>query len=234
MKETVKVRGQLRQYLSWPLLLSLFLIFGNIGVTAVSKAGGLVLFPFTLCYMAIAAWIYLYRRRYILRGLVEFSAEYAWIQKQLLSEMAVPYGLADEEGRLLWINDAFQEILTEKKSLRKNLLTIFPEVTKADLSAEEAAQIHTTYQSRKFRIDIRPVYVAGDEDDENAIVADNQKMLAVYLFDETEILRYRQEITDEKMVAGLIYLDNYEEALESVEEVRRSLLTALIDRKSVV
>ena len=33
------------------------------------------------------------------------------------------------------------------------------------------------------------------------------------------------------MVAGLIYLDNYDEALESVEEVRRSLLVALIDRK---
>ena len=30
---------------------------------------------------------------------------------------------------------------------------------------------------------------------------------------------------------GLLYLDNYEEALESVEEVRRSLLIALIDRK---
>ena len=36
---------------------------------------------------------------------------------------------------------------------------------------------------------------------------------------------------DQKLVAGLIYLDNYDEALESVEEVRRSLLTALIDRK---
>ncbi len=33
------------------------------------------------------------------------------------------------------------------------------------------------------------------------------------------------------MVAGLIYLDNYDEALETVEEVRRSLLMALIDRK---
>ena len=33
------------------------------------------------------------------------------------------------------------------------------------------------------------------------------------------------------MVAGLIYLDNYDEVLESVEEVRRSLLLALIDRK---
>ena len=33
------------------------------------------------------------------------------------------------------------------------------------------------------------------------------------------------------MVPGLIYLDNYDEALDSVEEVRRSLLVALIDRK---
>ena len=58
-----------------------------------------------------------------------------------------------------------------------------------------------------------------------------QKLIAVYLFDETEILTYKQMVNDQKMVAGLIYLDNYDEALESVEEVRRSLLTALIDRK---
>ena len=56
-------------------------------------------------------------------------------------------------------------------------------------------------------------------------------MFAVYLFDETEELRYQREVEDEKLVAGLIYLDNYEEALDSIEEVRRSLLLALIDRK---
>ena len=231
MKETIKIKGQLKFYLSWPLLLSLFLIVGNLGVAAVSRAGGLVLMPFTLCYVAIAVWIYLYRRKRVLGGLVEFSAEYAWIQKQLLSDMAVPYALADEDGRLLWSNDAFREILNEKKALRKNLLALFPEVTKADLGSEEPSHIHTSYGEDKFRMDIRPVYVTEDEEDENAIVSGTQKMLAVYLFNETEILRYKQEITEEKMVAGLIYLDNYDEALESVEEVRRSLLTALIDRK---
>lgn len=231
MRETIKIKGQLKFYLSWPLLLSLFLIVGNLGVAAVSRAGGLVLMPFTLCYVAIAVWIYLYRRKRVLGGLVEFSAEYAWIQKQLLSDMAVPYALADEDGRLLWSNDAFREILNEKKALRKNLLALFPEVTKADLGSEEPSHIHTSYGEDKFRMDIRPVYVTEDEEDENAIVSGTQKMLAVYLFNETEILRYKQEITEEKMVAGLIYLDNYDEALESVEEVRRSLLTALIDRK---
>ena len=40
-----------------------------------------------------------------------------------------------------------------------------------------------------------------------------------------------QEVDDQSLTVGMIYLDNYEEALESVEEVRRSLLIALIDRK---
>ena len=39
-----------------------------------------------------------------------------------------------------------------------------------------------------------------------------------YLYDETELYNYKQAITDQKMVAGLIYLDNYDEALESVRK----------------
>ena len=36
---------------------------------------------------------------------------------------------------------------------------------------------------------------------------------------------------EQRMIAGLIYIDNYDEVMESVEEVRQSLLVALIDRK---
>ena len=35
----------------------------------------------------------------------------------------------------------------------------------------------------------------------------------------------------QRLVSGLIYIDNYDEVMESVEEVRQSLLVALIDRK---
>ena len=50
-------------------------------------------------------------------------------------------------------------------------------------------------------------------------------------FDETELKKYMRKNQEEQLVTGLLYLDNYEEALESVEEVRSSLLIALIDRK---
>ena len=47
----------------------------------------------------------------------------------------------------------------------------------------------------------------------------------------TQLKEYIQKNEDNKLVVALAYLDNYEEALESVEDVRRSLLIALIDRK---
>ena len=56
-------------------------------------------------------------------------------------------------------------------------------------------------------------------------------LIAIYLFDETALKIALQEVDDQSLAVGLLYLDNYEEALESVEEVRRSLLLALIDRK---
>lgn len=232
MKEHIKVNGQLKIYLAWPILLSLFFICGNLAVFFVNGMAGLVLVPFTLCYLLIAVWIYFYRRKRMLNGLVEFSAEYAWIQKQFLGEMALPYALTDEDGHLLWANQAFQDIQDEMKGGKKSLIAMFPEVTKKDLETDsETRTVHSSYGKYKFRLDIRPIFVSSSEVEENEAIVDRQKMLAVYLFDETEILHYQQLVKDEKMVAGLIYLDNYEEALESVEEVRRSLLTALIDRK---
>lgn len=56
-------------------------------------------------------------------------------------------------------------------------------------------------------------------------------LYAMYLFDETALKIALRENDDQSLAVGMIYLDNYDEALESVEEVRRSLLMALIDRK---
>ena len=84
MKENIKVHGQLKGYLSWPLLLSVFMVCANIAAGCVSRIGGLVMIPFTISYLGVAMWIFFYSKKRILGGLVDFSAEYAWIQKQLL------------------------------------------------------------------------------------------------------------------------------------------------------
>lgn len=235
MKEKIRVKGQLGIYLQWPLILSVLLVIMNLIVGAVSLPAGLAMSAFTVIYVLIALWIYLYKRKRIMAGMVEFSAEYAWIQKRLLTDLDVPYAVADENGRLLWMNREFIRIAREEKNSGRNISALFPEITKTVLDElREPVSVHCEYGESKYRIDLKPVFLGEDgAEAKNALGsdADRQELIALYLFDETEILDYRQEIYDQKMVAGLIYLDNYEEALESVEEVRRSLLMALIDRK---
>lgn len=238
MKEKIKVKGQLRAYLQWPLYLSVLLIVVNAVIGAVSVTAGIIMAVCTLVYIGIALWIYTYRRKRLLNGLVEFSAEYSWMQKQLLTDLELPYGIADESGRILWGNTALAEVLGEEKPFkytRKFLSAIFPDITREVLELEDGEVVlHCTCNERMYQVQLKSVFMKDSiEDITDAIGTDDegQMLIAVYLFDETEILTYKQMVNDQKMVAGLIYLDNYDEALESVEEVRRSLLTALIDRK---
>lgn len=47
--------------------------------------------------------------------------------------------------------------------------------------------------------------------------------VTVTLSDVTEMNEYIRANEEQKLVAGLIYIDNYDEVMESVEEVRQSL-----------
>ena len=60
---------------------------------------------------------------------------------------------------------------------------------------------------------------------------EKEYFVAVYLSDVTELNVALRQNEEQRLVAGLIYIDNYDEMIDSVEEVRQSLLVALIDRK---
>ncbi len=233
MNKNKKVKGQLGIYLQWPLILGILVVLMNVAAGAINIAAGLAMCLFTLLYLAIAVFLYVYRRKRLLAGLVEFSADYAWVQKKLLSDLDLPYAMTDETGFILWTNDRFSELMKEDKGGGHTLPAMFPGITKEMLTElKENTSLHITFGESKYRMDLKPVMMEPEAQAAEFLeTGQRSSLLAVYLFDETEILQCRQEIDDQKMVAGLIYLDNYDEALESVEEVRRSLLMALIDRK---
>ena len=234
MRDKGKMRGTFRVYLQWPLLLSVLLIVLTAVVGTVSAKAGIIVSVFTLVYIGIALWLYFTRKRGILGGLIAFSQAYDQSRQTLLKEMLIPYAVSDGNGRILWMNQEFEKILEEDKNGLKNITAIFPEITKEMLATGgQIVTVHSAFGGRKYRIDLKEVVADSLEQAvvENGFDSQDMLVTAVYLIDETETLKYMQLVNDQKLVAGLIYLDNYDEALESVEEVRRSLLTALIDRK---
>ncbi|HCA70097.1 MAG TPA: DHH family phosphoesterase, partial [Lachnospiraceae bacterium] len=239
MSSKVRIRSALRGYLLWPIILTGLLLCMNLSIYVLDKKAGLVMSVFVLVYFLIAITVFYLKRHKIASELVHYAMDYGQVQKLLLKELALPYAILDVEGRTQWGNDAFLEIINEKKSVRKSITNIFPEITADKLPAREKDEsIHITYNQREYWVLLRKMIVPSFDEDFHWNIEDSvnvwsskNALIAMYLYDETEIISLMKANTEQKLIIGLLYIDNYEEALETIDEVRRSLLTALVDRK---
>ena len=233
-KNKIKLNGQLRSYLKWPLLLSLLLIAMNVSIYVINRRAGAVMTIFVAVYIAIVVILYYHNRPSLLNELITFATQYGQVQKRLIRDLAVPYALLDAHGRLLWVNTKFSELTGKEKQYHKSITSIFSEITLDKLPKPgEETEVKLSYAEKDFRISLKSIIIDDLLNDSAIVEVENQDnyLVAMFLFDETELNEYIRKYEAETMVTGLLYLDNYDEALESVEEVRRSLLVALIDRK---
>ena len=235
MKKTnIKLKGKLRRYLNWPLYLTIVLILMDVAMYAQDIQMGAEFSGFIVLYVIIVLISNRRNRPLLINELVNFATQYGTVQKQLLNDFEIPYALLDYNSRFLWMNEKFTEITGKDKNYHKSVTTVFPSLTKDILQKSEAVEsINVMLDDRNYRISMKRIYFDSVTKD-SAIVAINdtdEYLTAIYLFDETELNRYIRENEEQKLVAGLIYIDNYEEALDSIEDVKRSLLIALVDRK---
>ena len=236
MNKNFKLRGHLKHLTRWPLYLTVLLIALNVLVYMIDCKAGLVVTLGTLIYAACAVWILLYHRPQMFNDLIAFASQYEVLEKRVLEDLALPYAVMDIEGRMIWSNKEFSELTGKDQYYRKNVNTIFADVTPDKLPVSEEqdiSEISTQVGDRIYRISMQRIRLGEDMVHAKVLegLPETTSLIAMYLYDETELREYMQANEDNKLVLALAYLDNYEEALESVEDVRRSLLIALIDRK---
>ena len=233
-KKGMRLKGQLRMYMNWPLIMTVLLAAMNLWLYMIDKKAGFMMSVFILVYLAIAGGLYFYNRSLILADLIQFSAQYKGIEHTLLKELAVPYAITLEDGRILWMNDAFAALMDSPRK-EKYLNRMIPELNTGVFPKEdmEHVELEVSYHDRDYQAELRRVSLQGFSQKEELlqIPEEEEYFVAVSLQDVTELNAYIRENEDQRMIAGLIYIDNYDEVMESVEEVRQSLLVALIDRK---
>lgn len=233
-KRNVKLKGRLKSFTQTSLYMGFLLVAVNMVVYLFDVSAGLVVTCFALFYFAITLLMLFYNKPIIMNELVSFATQYGQIQKVLLRELELPYAVLDEDGRIIWTNAGFENVVHRDKDYRKSITSLFPSITREKMPSESSeAELDLTYEGRNYMVKMKRISMK--EMAENSDIIDSTgytgSLIAFYLFDETALRIALQEVDDQSLVVGMIYLDNYEEALESVEEVRRSLLTALIDRK---
>lgn len=233
MEKEIKLRGKLGMYMFWPFIMLPFLLGVNIWIYTVDLTAGLILSAFILAYGTAAGIMYLRNKAEVLNELVEFATRYGAIQNVLLKELTAPYLIVLENGRIMWMNDSFSKLV--KNNEAKYLENYIPDLKGVKLSLAEGESFvkEVTLEEREYEVKFSRVAIGKLNSAEAMPQLPDGKdyFIAVYFQDITKLKKYIRENDEQKLVAGLIYIDNYDEIMESVEEVRQSLLVALIDRK---
>lgn len=233
MKQRIRLKGRLKAYLETAITLGIVLAGVNIGIYFLDFRSGIVVSAFLFIYFVVMLALLFYNKPIIMNEFVSFATQYGQIQRVLLRELELPHVLMDEEGRIIWTNAMFEQMVHKDKGYRKPITTIFPEMSRDKLQFEEDSELEISYEERVYTVKLKRISLQEVLD--NSDVVENEDndtyLIAAYFFDETALRTALEQIDSQSLVVGFIYLDNYEEALETVEEVRRSLLIALIDRK---
>ena len=234
-KQDIQLKGQLKLYMQWPAIMSVLLLAMNVWIYKIDHRAGFIMLIFVLIYMLIVGALYFFNRAVILRDLVEFSAQYGVVQNTLLKELSVPYALLMEDGRILWVNDEFNAIFEGEGKVSGSLAKYIPEINRSLFPKKEDQKVQreVRYEDREYLAELRKISVKGFSDSEQLMEMPKEQeyFIAVHMQDVTERNEYIRANEEQRLVAGMLYIDNYDEVIESVEEVRQSLLLALIDRK---
>lgn len=233
-KNNMRIKGKLKMYMQWPFLMTIVLVIMNMWIYAIDQQVGVIMSFCVVFYLLIASVLYLYNRSIIFSDLIQFAEQYGAVQNTLLKELSIPYVLVLENGRIIWENDSFQSLVGSKNQ-EKMLSKIIPSLNRSLFPKKETEdiEIEISFNDRDYITKMHKISVEefGNKEVLLDMPEEKEYFIAISLRDVTELNAYVKENEEQRLIAGLIYVDNYDEVMDSVEEVRQSLLVALIDRK---
>jgi c-di-AMP phosphodiesterase-like protein len=230
-KSSVRTQGKLQAYFVWPLVVCVILFGVNIAVCLISRQAGAVTTVFTVIYLIVLGLMWFYYKPMIMKEMVIFSEDYAHVQHQLMEELPIPYALLDDAGIVMWMNGCMEGIVGKSKGYGLKIHNVFSELTSDTFpKKDKTVECHIASGDRDYRVEMKWVALKSVEES-GLIDAEDAHFISLQMFDETEMNRCKEQLRNDAFVAGLVYIDNYEEAFEGLEDARRSLFLGLVDKR---
>lgn len=223
MKLSKTIKGRIGGILWWPMfLIPAILILGGAlyffkdyqRIITIVFSGVSVLF--------ILIWI-IFIRRHIQEKIVDFAVDFEQMQEEQLQSLVIPCALIDEDGKVFWKNAEFAAIFDEEGNEHEQLQDFSPLIAefleKGMPRRKYKKTLEITYRGRDYSLEFVKL-----KTDELAVT------YAVSMVDMTLYNKAMQTIDEMHPVVVQICIDNFDEMMNGIEEFRRPLLAAYIER----
>ena len=228
-----KLKRRVQLIILLPVVLALGLLGATIYLNGISSQMGVIAVALLILFIIAILILYFTLLPELSSVLVDYSLEQGKIQKELLHELEIPYAILDTDGHIMWANNMFHDTIgvAHNKRIKKPVDSYFSELMPEIIDGSESVDINIDYNDRKYKASIKRIDMSKVFDENKDEADGDDIVLALYLFDETNLRKLEQETIDQKLYAGLLYLDNYDEVMDQLEDVKHSILTALVERK---
>lgn len=227
------IQGTLRSYLRWPLLLSPLMLVLTIHIYTVDWKCGAIATCYVVLYILAALALFYFKRKALLRDILHYAINYNRSMKQMVDNISTPMAISDQSGSCLWCNQQFTNLfcndIPKKFSIQEAIDNITIETYPKEFG--EKSEIHFHIEEQYYKATIQKIAVEDANKSNASSMGLGDSVFVLLIADESEIVRYMKENTEQRLDVGLLYIDNYDESLEQMDEVRRALMAALIDRR---
>ena len=192
------------------LIILLFAVLGAIGVIVSGIFGIIIIASEAVIATAIKRNQLIQQKKKI----EELTVEDDEPEVVVKNDIPVPYAVIDGEFNLIGCNEEFYQLMGLKCFKDLNIKEKIPEYN------EHLNNQIVSLNDRQYRI-----YSSHAE------LTDGSIANSLCFMDVTELTTLRKSLENDKTVVGLIYIDNYDEVIESVDDSVIPMLTAIVDRK---
>ncbi|MBR5816880.1 MAG: hypothetical protein IKY38_05590, partial [Anaerotignum sp.] len=130
--------------------------------------------------------------------------------------MPIPYAVLDIRGHILMYNEPFAKV--------------FSDMEKADAVVEQLKK-GGTGKTHLVEVDGKYYEAALNQCDVEAENGALGMVMNMTMLDVTKEKELEKKLDNSEIVIGMLFLDNYEEVLDTLPEDRQPLLSAVLDRK---
>ena len=231
MKREKRISRGVSLTLLLPIVAIICVLIVAVSIMGISPLMGYSLCVICVIYLVASVIYHEYMSHMVSNEIFEAGFHQSQIYKNLMKELPVPYVMTTSNGLIIWYNELFERMLGGKPD-KKNISQIFSILHKKNYpQPNKKKTVILNLEDKTYRVECQCLQAVEDADKVENEKTRDQYLQAFYFFDITDLMEYKDTSEKKRLVAGMIYIDNYEEVLESMEEVRQSLLLALVERK---
>ncbi|ABR50836.1 phosphoesterase, RecJ domain protein [Alkaliphilus metalliredigens QYMF] len=144
--------------------------------------------------------------------------------KYAILNLPIPLTIVEFDGTITWYNPKFIEVTNKKDLLEKDIQDVIPNFNLREILNEQQEQVQqVNINGRHFEVLYNIVKLSKNH-------ASNY-IIMLYWLEVTEYEGLKKKYEEEKPIVGLFQIDNFDEVMQSTEEMNRPLIAAEIEHR---